>query len=128
MAQSVLLSCVTMSNRSLSRAKKLVTSWYKPYILSVLLYGAEVWIILRWDAAVLQVFGRKFLYKIFSPVCVGDDGSMRELSNISKDNGRVYVSNGEIISSLGVSDMQLIVFAHRIQFYPLWFFSSQSVH
>ena len=55
-----------LSNRDLSCTTKLI-------LLSVLLYGAEAWILLSTVAAALRVFERKVLRKIFGPVRVGDD-------------------------------------------------------
>ena len=39
----------------------------------VFLYGAEAWILLSTDAAVLRVFERKVVRKFFGPVRVDDD-------------------------------------------------------
>ena len=64
-----------LRNRDLSRATKLTL--YKTLILPVLLYGAEAWTLTRNDAAVLRVFERKVLRKIFGPLRVGDDFRIR---------------------------------------------------
>ena len=55
-----------MSNRDLSVTTKLIL--YKTLILTVLLYGAEPWMLLNNDAAALRIFERKVLRKIFGAV------------------------------------------------------------
>lgn len=46
---------------------------YKSLIFHLLLYGAELWTLLKSDAAVLGVFERIVRLKIFGAVRVGDD-------------------------------------------------------
>ena len=56
-----------LSKRVLSWRTKLCL--YKSLILSVLLYGAEIWTITSSDEHALGVFDRKILRKIYVPFC-----------------------------------------------------------
>ena len=71
-----------LSNRDLSRTTNLIL--YKTLILPILLYGAEAQTLLSTDAAVLRVFERKNLRKIFGPVRVVDDFRIRFNSELYK--------------------------------------------
>ena len=83
-----------LSNRDLSRTTKPIL--YKTLILQALLYGAEAWILLSTDVAVLRVFDRKVLRKIFGPVRVCDDFRIRfnsELYELLNDMAIVQCIN-----------------------------------
>ena len=91
-----------LSSRDLSRTTKLTL--YKTLILPVLFYGAEAWTLLSTDAAVLKVFKRKVLCKIFGPVRVGDDFRIRsnsELYELLNDIHVVLRSNIQRLCWLG---------------------------
>lgn len=60
-------------NKAISRQTKITL--YKTLILPVLLYGSEAWVLAKADEAVLGVFERKILRKIYGPICV--DGEYR---------------------------------------------------
>ena len=68
------------SGRGLPRTIKLIL--YKPFILPVLLYGAEACTLLSTDAAALRAFQRKVLSKIIGAVRVGDDIRIRSNSEL----------------------------------------------
>ena len=55
-------------NKAVSRQTKITL--YKTLILPVLLYGSEAWVLAKADEAVLGVFERKILRKIYGPICV----------------------------------------------------------
>ncbi|XP_073814500.1 uncharacterized protein [Musca autumnalis] len=65
-------------NKATSRQTKITL--YKTLILPVLMYGSEAWVLAQADKAVLCVFERKILRKIYGPICV--DGEYRRRMNI----------------------------------------------
>ena len=69
-----------LNNRDLFRTTKLILC--KTSILPLLLYGAETCTLLNTNAAVLTVFERKVLRKIFGQVRVGDDFRLRNNSEL----------------------------------------------
>lgn len=60
-------------SKAISRQTKI--TFYKSLILPVLMYGSEAWVLAKADEAVLGVFERKILRKIYGPICV--DGEYR---------------------------------------------------
>ncbi|XP_073848775.1 uncharacterized protein [Musca autumnalis] len=64
-------------NKATSRQTKITL--YKTLILPVLMYGSEAWVLAQADKAVLGVFERKILRKIYGPICV--DGEYRRRMN-----------------------------------------------
>ena len=58
-------------NKALSRRTKVTL--YKTLILPVLLYGAETWVLTTADEALLGVFERKILRRIYGPICVNNE-------------------------------------------------------
>ena len=70
----------------------------------MLLYGAEAWTLSSTDAAALKVFERKELYKMFGPVSVGDEWSIRtnrELYELFIDMDVAKRSNNQRFRWLG---------------------------
>ena len=58
-------------NKALSRRTKITL--YNTLIIPVLIYGAEAWVLAKADEALLGVFERKILRKIYGPICVNGE-------------------------------------------------------
>ena len=89
---ATMVSLRQLCSRDLSRTTKLIL--YKTLILSM---GSVAWTLLSTDAAVLRVFEKKALRKIFGLVRVGDDFRSRSNSELFD------LLNGKLCSLLSSS-------------------------